>query len=79
MSTPRNGQEDILGYASAAPMCLANDWQPLPPLNSDRGVVPPGFTGYTANTVTEHEAHLRIDNYHVSGVALHLTMHGDAL
>lgn len=66
-------QHDGLGYGPAAPTYLANGWQPLPLLNSDKGVVPPGFTGYKAKTVTEDEVHLWSTDYPESGIALHLT------
>lgn len=66
-------QHDGLDYAIAAPTYLANDWQPLPLLNSDKGVVPPGFTGYKAKAVTEDEVHLWSADYPESGIALHLT------
>lgn len=73
VSAAPSRQRDGLGYASAAPTYLASDWQPLPLLNSDKGVVPPGFTGYGARPVTQDQVDSWSQEHSEAGVALHLT------
>jgi hypothetical protein len=72
-SSPASRQYDNPGYAFAASDYLENGWQPLPLLNSGKGVVPPGFTGYNAKPVTQGQVDLWSAEHPESGVALHLT------
>ena len=59
-------------YARSATRYLAHGWQPVP-LNSGKGVVLAGFTGYDAQRVTSEHVRAWCDAYPDSGVALHLT------